>query len=68
MHVIMMYKVVYNLVHRPLSSSVQQVLKLHAEFSSSNFGLKPLICMSLNKNSVYCILTRSKKNAAKFKQ
>ena len=59
--VIMMYKVVYNLVHRPLSSSVQQVLKPHAEFSSSNFGFKPLICMSLNKNSVHCILTRSKK-------
>jgi len=57
--VIMMYKVVYNLVHRPLSSSVQQVLKPHAKFSSSNFGLKPLICMSLKKNSVHCILTRS---------
>ena len=34
--VIMMYKVVYNLVHRPLSNSVQQVLKPHAEFSTSN--------------------------------
>ena len=51
--VIMMYKVVYNLVHRPLSSSVQKVLKPHTEYTSSNFGLKPLICMSLSKNSVH---------------
>ena len=29
---------------------------------------RPLICMSLNKNSVFCILTRSSENAAKFKQ
>ena len=29
---------------------------------------RPLICMSLNKNSVFCILNRSSKNAAKFKQ
>ena len=59
--VIKMYKVVYNLiVHRPLSNSVQQVLKpQYAEFSNSNFGFTPLICMSLNKNSVHCILTRS---------
>ena len=27
-----------------------------------------LICMPLNKSSVYCILTRSSQNAAKFKQ
>ena len=51
--IIMMYKVVYNLVHRPLSSYVQKVLKPHTEYTSSNFGLKPLICMSLSKNSVH---------------
>ena len=28
----------------------------------------PLICMSLNKNRVYSILSRSEKNVAEFKQ